>query len=165
VQQLQLPKAIYDPSKYPNPSLQWHFKILQVLALDEELPEKAEDKTVPRFRQIDKRAGEYATRWGEILDKEFRQYQKERYGGIDGLPVKHDLDDSEEPPKKRIKPERSAQSLGGMSTSELKKVVATGGLNRHTVTDLKDLLTAKGLEAKGKKADLIERLEQWIEDN
>ena len=49
VQQLQLPKAIYDPSKYPNPSLQWHYKILQAMALDEELPEKLEDKTVPRY--------------------------------------------------------------------------------------------------------------------
>lgn len=53
VQQLQLPKAIYDPARYPNPSLQWHYKILQAIALDEELPEAAEDKTVPRYRQIE----------------------------------------------------------------------------------------------------------------
>jgi ATP-dependent DNA helicase 2 subunit 1 len=53
VQQLQLPKAIYDPGKYPNPSLQWHYKILQAIALDEELPEIPEDKTVPRYRQIE----------------------------------------------------------------------------------------------------------------
>ncbi|KAI4146871.1 MAG: hypothetical protein L6R39_003307, partial [Caloplaca ligustica] len=47
IQQLQLPKARYDPAKYPNPALQWHYRILQAMALDEELPEKAEDKTVP----------------------------------------------------------------------------------------------------------------------
>lgn len=52
IQQLQLPKAIYDPGKYPNPSLQWHYKILQAIALEEELPETPEDKTVPKYRQI-----------------------------------------------------------------------------------------------------------------
>ncbi|KAL8964840.1 MAG: hypothetical protein Q9183_004184, partial [Haloplaca sp. 2 TL-2023] len=57
VQQLQLPKARYDPAKYPNPALQWHYRILQAMALEEDLPEQAEDKTVPRYRQIDKRAG------------------------------------------------------------------------------------------------------------
>lgn len=75
IQQLQLPKAQYDPLKYPNPckylvlaafhrsirhkltrltALQWHYRILQALALDEDLPEKPEDKTVPKYRQIDK---------------------------------------------------------------------------------------------------------------
>ena len=34
--------------------LQWHYKILQSLALEEELPEHPDDKTVPRYRQIDK---------------------------------------------------------------------------------------------------------------
>lgn len=57
VQQLQLPKAVYEPSRYPNPSLQWFYRILQALALEEDLPEKAEDRTVPRWRQIHKRAG------------------------------------------------------------------------------------------------------------
>jgi ATP-dependent DNA helicase 2 subunit 1 len=165
VQQLQLPKAIYDPSKYPNPQLQWHYKILQALALDEELPEKPEDKTVPKFRQIDKRAGEYIHKWGEILDKEFRVYQKEAYGGIDGTKLKRDRDDSEEPAKKKIKPSHPGQSLDGMSVSELKKLVGTKGLSKYTVQELKDLLFAKGLDAKGKKADLVERVEQWIEDN
>ncbi|KAL8945675.1 MAG: hypothetical protein Q9222_007820, partial [Ikaeria aurantiellina] len=67
VQQLQLPKGRYDPSKYPNPSLQWHYRILQALALEEDVPAKAEDRTVPRYRQIDKRAGEYALEWGREL--------------------------------------------------------------------------------------------------
>lgn len=54
IQQLQLPRAVYDPSRYPNPALQWHYRILQALALEEDLPDKPEDKTVPRYRQIDK---------------------------------------------------------------------------------------------------------------
>ncbi|KAI9794129.1 MAG: ATP-dependent DNA helicase II subunit 1 [Piccolia ochrophora] len=54
VQQLQLPKAQYNPTKYSNPSLQWHYRILQAMALEEELPEKPEDTTIPKYRQIDK---------------------------------------------------------------------------------------------------------------
>lgn len=53
-QQLHLPKANYDPARYPNPALQWHYRILQAMALDEDLPEKPEDKTIPKYRQIDK---------------------------------------------------------------------------------------------------------------
>jgi len=54
VQQLQLPRALYDPAKYPNPALQWHYRILQALALDEDVPEHPKDETVPRYRQIHK---------------------------------------------------------------------------------------------------------------
>lgn len=35
-------------------ALQWHYRILQALALDEDHPGDPEDKTVPKYRQIDK---------------------------------------------------------------------------------------------------------------
>ena len=54
IQQLQLPKAVYDPKKYPNPSLQWFYRVLQSMALEEDVPEEPEDKTIPRYRQIAK---------------------------------------------------------------------------------------------------------------
>lgn len=74
VQQLQLPKAQYFPDKYPNPALQWHYRILQALALNEDLPQQAEDKTVPRYRQIHKRAGGYVVDWGTDLEKTHRDW-------------------------------------------------------------------------------------------
>jgi len=165
VQQLQLPKAIYDPSKYPNPSLQWHYKILQALALDEELPEKPEDKTVPKYRQIDKRAGEYINNWGVLLEEQVRAFQKKQYGGIDGTALKREREDSEEPSKKKIKAMHSGENLDSISVENLKKLVVSGKLGKYTMQELKDLLFAKGLDTKGKKADLIDRVEQWIEDN
>ena len=75
IQQLQLPRAQYDPSRYPNPALQWHYRILQAMALDEDLPEKPEDKTVPSYRQIHKRAGSLTIEWGNALHSlyDFRQ--------------------------------------------------------------------------------------------
>jgi len=57
MEQLQLPGGVYDPSKYPNPALQWHYRILQALALEEELPEQPDDKTIPRYRPIEKVCG------------------------------------------------------------------------------------------------------------
>ena len=78
VEQLQLPKAQYDPSKYPNPALQWHYCILQAMALEEDLPEKPEDRTVPKYRQIDKRVGAYAIDWGHELQKQHEEWRKEK---------------------------------------------------------------------------------------
>jgi ATP-dependent DNA helicase 2 subunit 1 len=59
----------FNPAKYPNPSLQWHYRILQAIALEEELPEKAEDKTLPKYSSIHKRIGALALEWGELLDE------------------------------------------------------------------------------------------------
>ncbi|KAL8777600.1 MAG: hypothetical protein Q9213_007786, partial [Squamulea squamosa] len=77
IQQLQLPKAKYDWSKYPNPALQWHYRILQAMALEEDLPEQPEDKTVPRYRQIDKRAGDYVLEWGRELQRQHEVWLKD----------------------------------------------------------------------------------------
>ena len=79
---------------------------------------------------------------------------------------KKDRDDDDEGPstKKRIKAEKSSQSLDGMSTDELKKAIDKGTLGKHTVAELKDFLMAKGLSANGKKRDLVERVEQWAEE-
>jgi ATP-dependent DNA helicase 2 subunit 1 len=58
----------FAPSKYPNPALQWHYRILQAIALEEELPQKAEDKTIPKYSLFHKRIGNEAHTWGELLN-------------------------------------------------------------------------------------------------
>ncbi|KUJ14232.1 ku70 protein [Mollisia scopiformis] len=165
VQQLQLPGGIYDPSKYPNPSLQWHYKIIQAMALEDEIPTVQEDKTMPKFRQIDKRAGEYINEWGKILDEEARASQKSRYGGIDGTDLKRGSDDDDGPPKKKIKVEKNEGTLADMSVDDLKNAVERGTLKKFTLADLRDWLKTKGLSSSGKKQDLIDRIEQWVEDH
>jgi ATP-dependent DNA helicase 2 subunit 1 len=68
--QMRLPGEVYDPRKYPNPgnsvvftlscspqpALQWFYKVVQALALDEDIPpfKDSDDKTKPRYRQIQK---------------------------------------------------------------------------------------------------------------
>ncbi|RFU79302.1 atp-dependent dna helicase ii subunit 1 [Trichoderma arundinaceum] len=86
VQQLNLPKGIYNPLKYPNPALQWHYKILQTLALDEEVPDKGEDVTEPKNKAINKRAGGYLEDWAETLKDETDRAARSRS-------LKRELDD------------------------------------------------------------------------
>jgi Ku70/Ku80 C-terminal arm len=61
----------FDPAKYPNPGLQWHFRVLQALALDEEVPKvrEVDDKTLPGYSSIHKRTGGLAMEWGELLEE------------------------------------------------------------------------------------------------
>jgi ATP-dependent DNA helicase 2 subunit 1 len=163
VQQLQLPKASYEPQKYPNPSLQWHYRILQALALDEDLPEKPEDKTIPKYRQIDKRAGEYVLSWADELEK---QYAAPATHGPKSTLVKRsakdraaDADEASSHPSKRIKSESGPEGVD----VEVRLHYEKGSLSKLTVAVLKDFLTAHGRSTAGKKADLIERVEEYME--
>lgn len=162
VQQLQLPKAQYDPRNYPNPALQWHYRILQALALEEEIPEVPEDKTVPKYRQIDKRAGAYTVQWGQTLAAEFEKWRKDN-GSVG---VKRDRDEDgedEKSKKKKLLVKSSAKKLGEMHTEELRNLVGNGGLEKFKVGDLREWLVGKGLNGAGRKAELVERIEQWVE--
>lgn len=160
VQNLQLPKAIYNPSKYPNPALQWHYKILQTLALEEEIPEEPEDGTLPRYKTINKRVGGYQVEWAESIKKEADTLKKE-------LSFKREADDdADERPVKKAKTASTAKKpSGGMTLAQLKLAVEQDTLKKMTVNDLKEVLTSKDLSTAGKKADLLDRVAQWVEEN
>jgi ATP-dependent DNA helicase 2 subunit 1 len=161
VQQLQLPKAKYFPSKYPNPSLQWHYRILQAMALDEELPEKPEDKTAPRIKQIHKRAGEYVLAWGEQLEQDHENWAKSN-AHTTSLP-KHGRPkvegDGDGPPAKKIKKEEGT----GVSEEEMRKAWKENRAQRFTVNQLKTFAASKGISEKGKKAEIVDAIEGWFE--
>ncbi|KAL7933759.1 SPOC like C-terminal domain-containing protein, partial [Trichoderma chlorosporum] len=159
VQQLNLPKGIYNPLKYPNPALQWHYKILQTLALDEEVPEKPDDLTEPKNKAISKRAGGYLEDWAETLKDEAERAARSR-----SLKREAEDDASDRPVKQRkAAAERPAGST--FSMAQLRAAVESEGLSKMTVVQLKDVAGARGLSTSGKKADLVERIEQWVEEN
>ena len=162
-EQLNLPKSIYDPGKYSNPSLQWHYRILQALALDEDLPPKPEDKTIPKYKQIDKRIGNEALEWGQTLESTYKEYVSE----------------NPEAATTGTKRPTNVQALASRSAGTTKKIKTEPGqaisepdmrslyqkqqLNTLTVAQLKDFCTVKTIPVAGKKADLIERIEEWFE--
>ncbi|KAM3470651.1 hypothetical protein MY5147_006268 [Beauveria neobassiana] len=158
IQQLQLPKAMYNPTKYPNPSLQWHYKILQALALEEEVPESAEDATLPKFKAISKRAGGYLEDWSETLSREAKSTTEARA-------VKRENDDElPERPAKRGKTASAQPGGSELTSAQVKAAVGDGSISKMTVAQLKDVAAERGLSTSGRKADIIERIEQWADN-
>lgn len=159
VQQLQLPKAMYNPSKYPNPALQWHYKILQALALEEEVPEKVDDATEPKYKAISKRAGGYLEEWSEGLAEEAGKVANSKA-------TKRETDDEDaDRPVKKSRGSSDKPSGSSFSMEQLRAAIEGGSITKMTVVQLKDLLATKGISTAGKKMDLIERVEQWVDEN
>ncbi|KIW02115.1 uncharacterized protein PV09_06606 [Verruconis gallopava] len=162
IQQLQLPKGKYDPKRYPNPSLQWFYRILQAIALEEEIPETPEDKTVPRYRQIDKRAGPYVLDWGEELEKQYAAWQR-KHGGHTSLATvgsKRTADGSVGGPAKKPK---SSSSVDLPTEEDMRIMWEKGTLDKLTIPVLKEFCHAKRLLTSGKKADLVDRINDHFE--
>lgn len=121
VQQLQLPKGQYDPSKYPNPALQWHYRILQAMALEEDLPEKPEDMTIPKYKQIAKRAGPFAVDWGHELHRQYEEWSKENETAST-VPAKRSAPAGKDDVAVRGgKKTKTADADGGLDDAEMKK--------------------------------------------
>jgi ATP-dependent DNA helicase 2 subunit 1 len=159
---LNLPKGIYDPSRYANPSLQWHYRILQALALDEDLPDKPEDKTLPKYRQIDKRVGDMAVEWGRTLEATYKDYLSENPDAANTgskRATNGAVGASSRGESKKVKTEPGET----VSETDMRKLFQTQTISSLTVAQLKDFCTAKRLPVGGKKADLVERIEGWFE--
>lgn len=164
VQQLQLPGAMYEPSRYPNPALQWHYRILQAIALEEEVPEfkDGDDKTIPKYRQIDKRAGGYVIDWGVELEERCRERQTHK-SSSSGAGIKREAGESAGGPTKKAKV--GSAKLEDLTVAQLKLYVEEDKIGKSTVPELKGWLLAKGLSTGGNKSVLVERIEQWVENH
>ena len=164
ISQLQLPKAQYDPSRYPNPSLQWHYRILQAMALEEDIPDTPEDKTIPKYKQINKRIGPAAMDWGEELQKSFKEYQAHDWKSQ--IPAKRPASASQgDLPVRSEKKGRTAslEDDGGPNDAEMRKAFEKQSISKMTVTQLSAWLKSKGMKATGSKAVLVDRAEDYFE--
>ncbi|KAF2400827.1 putative DSB repair complex subunit Ku70 [Trichodelitschia bisporula] len=155
---LQLPGGAYDPRRYPNPALQWFYRVIQAIALEEDLPEAPDDKTIPRHKQIHKRAGHDVQTWGDELEREFKNISLEL---ADTAPrgVKRSPEPQTSLPK-RVKTE--ATSSSGDGDAEIRAATKNGGLKAYTVVQLKEWLRSKGLSTAGTKASLASRVEEYL---
>lgn len=163
IQQLQLPKAQYDPSRYPNPSLQWHYRILQAMALEEDVPTKPEDKTIPKYKQIDKRINEEAVSWSSELET---QYQRQRLasGKEESRGKRKDHEDSWEVSDRVKKSKQASHDASEVPTDdEMRVAFHKEALGKMKVAELAAWLRSKDLKATGRKAALIETVEQYFE--
>ncbi|KAI9682662.1 MAG: ATP-dependent DNA helicase II subunit 1 [Trizodia sp. TS-e1964] len=160
VQQLMLPKGKFNPQKYPNPALQWHYRILQALALDEDIPTQPEDKTVPRYRQIEKRTGDYVHQWCEELESQSNAWQQDNVGIVTGS-KRGASAVAETNLVKRAK--IPTANNGKVDDSAMRGHWKANTIKNLTIPLLKGWMEAHHLSTAGKKADLVERIEEWFE--
>lgn len=169
VEQLQLPKSIYDPFRYSNPALQWHYRILQAIALEEDLPEKPEDQTIPKYRQIDKRAGSYVLEWGDILNNSIGAWRtdNEDHSATTGKKRPGSAAaPTSAPDAKRQKTTSTAPGIGPIQDEEMKMRFNNGTVNKLTVATLKQWLGEKGVVKAStlKKPELVDEVERFFEN-
>jgi ATP-dependent DNA helicase 2 subunit 1 len=109
----------FNPAKYPNPALQWHYRVLQAYALEEELPKKQEDKTIPKYNTLHKRTGPLAVEWGELLAVEWGELLDSEVAGRAVEPTKkrkavtngkEDGDEADKKIKREKKPVEAAST-------------------------------------------------------
>lgn len=160
VQQLQLPKAMYNPMKYPNPALQWHYRILKALALEEEVPEVPDDATKAKSRAISKRAGGYLEDWSAKLEEDAGSASSAKE-----LKREAEDDGSDRPTKQRRGTTSEKPNPSSMSMAALKDAIESGEIMRMTVAQLRDVAGSKGIGTAGKKAELVDRIETWVDEN
>ncbi|KFU88661.1 X-ray repair cross-complementing protein 5, partial [Chaetura pelagica] len=135
----------YRPDSFENPVLQQHFRNLEALALDMLEPEQAEDLTMPKAKEMDRRLGN--------LVEEFKQLVYPPDYNPDGKAVKR-KQGSDGQTEKRLKVE--------VSKEELQSHVLKGTLGKLTVPVLKDACRLCGLKSGGKKQELMDVLTEYF---
>ncbi|KAF1927418.1 ATP-dependent DNA helicase II subunit 1 [Didymella exigua CBS 183.55] len=168
MEQLQLPGGVYDPSKYPNPDLQWFYRILQAMALDEDIPTQPVDRTVPRYKQIDKRCGEYIEDYGRTFEETFTELSRNSLAVRGKSAAKRrtaEPEDGDKPAKKvKAEPKVKTEISGdGLTDQQMALLNDQGQITKTTVAVLKAYLGARGQNATGKKAELVEMVQQYLE--
>ncbi|KAF2743029.1 ATP-dependent DNA helicase-like protein II subunit 1 [Sporormia fimetaria CBS 119925] len=176
VEQLQLPGGKYDPSRYPNPDLQWFYRILQAMALEEEVPDTPDDKTIPKYRQIDKRCAGYLAEYGECFEETFStmvlhgaakgklSHLSSRSKSASAVPATGKRPASARPKHVKVKREATSdKERYAMTDQQMAEMNDRGQISKLKVQDLKEWLFPRGLSTAGKKADLIDRVQQYLE--
>ncbi|XP_010137482.1 PREDICTED: X-ray repair cross-complementing protein 6, partial [Buceros rhinoceros silvestris] len=138
----------YRTDSFENPVLQQHFRNLEALALDMIEPEQAEDLTMPKSEEMNRRLGN--------LVEEFKQLVYPSDYNPDGKAVKR-KQGSDGQTEKRPKVE--------VSKDELRSHVQKGTLGKLTVPVLKDACRLYGLKGEGKKQELMDALTEYFQEH
>ncbi|KAL8795492.1 MAG: hypothetical protein Q9195_002081 [Heterodermia aff. obscurata] len=133
------------------------------MALGEDIPDMPEDKTVPKYRQIDKRAGPYVMNWGRELEAQISAWEQENQSAATTAPTKRSIVADTDLPGRGAKRAKTGDLDDVMSDEAMKKSFDRNEIGKLTVPVMKVWLQSKGLTSSGKKADLMDRLENWFE--
>ncbi|KAJ7265502.1 ku70-like protein [Mycena haematopus] len=142
IDKLSVKNGAYPPDSYPNPALAYHNAQLQATAFGEEFDvDSFEDLTAPKVDMIHKRAGKLLEAWKVAVANDET--------ALSSAPVVE---------KKGTK--RKAE--GDTTEEEIRTRYADDTLKKLTVEQLKNFLKSKSQPTSGKKADLLERVEEYL---
>ncbi|EIW83647.1 Ku DNA-binding complex, Ku70 subunit [Coniophora puteana RWD-64-598 SS2] len=139
IDKLCVKNGAYPPDTYPNPALAFHNAQLQASAFREEFdPESFEDVTLPKYDMMHKRAGELIKEWKKVL---FKDDAANTIIATAGTKRKADV---------------------SVDEAEIRSKYEDGTLNKLRNDQLKEFLKNKSQPVSGKKADLVERVADWL---
>ncbi|KAI0750167.1 ku70-like protein [Daedaleopsis nitida] len=141
IDKLNVKNGSYPPDSYPNPALAYHNTQLEASAFREEFDEDSfEDLTEPKYDMIHKRAGQLMKAWKQAL-------QEDESANIVAAPI--------------AGTKRKADV--SVDEAEIRSKYEAGTLAKLRVDQLKDFCKSKGLPVAGRKAELIERVADWLD--
>ncbi|KAK2467237.1 hypothetical protein APHAL10511_000786 [Amanita phalloides] len=138
IDKLSVKNGSYPPDSYPNPALAFHNEQLQASAFREEYdPDTFEDLTLPKYDIMRKRSEKLVMEWKEAL-------MSEGTVEVTTTGVKRKAEVS-------------------VDEAEIRSKNEVGALGKLRVDQLKAFLKSKGQPISGVKAELMERVSDWLE--
>ncbi|KAF9818760.1 hypothetical protein IEO21_02540 [Rhodonia placenta] len=142
VDKLTVKNGAYAPDAFPNPALSYHNAQLEASAFREEFdPTSFEDPTEPKYDRMHQRAGALMRSWKEALLQD-----EAAHTSIVTAGSKRKADTS-------------------VDEAEIRSKHEHGMLTKLRVDQLKDFLKSKSLSVSGKKAELAERVGEWLDSH
>jgi len=144
IDRLAMKKGAYEPDNYPNPALSLFWGQLEAKAFQEEYDfDSFSDLSAPRYDPIHNRAGELMVKWKEALNE----------------------DESADHVIVSAGTKRKAAQDVPVDEGEIRSKWKAGTLSKLKNDQLKDFLRSKNLPVTGKKADLVERVEECLQEH
>lgn len=137
-------KQPFNPDHYPNPSLNHHYAVLMATAFQEPVPDTPTDLTVPQYATIKKRTAHLIQDWHTAIN------QDPRLNVVSAAASKH------------AKTSTSVRKTTFEDDSEIMELWQSGKLSAYTVDELKSACDFYRLDKKGRKADLLVRIDEHI---
>ncbi|KAK0199409.1 SPOC like C-terminal domain-containing protein [Desarmillaria ectypa] len=140
---LPMKEGTYFPDSYPNPALEYHNAQLQASAFHEQYDlESFEDRTEPPIDQIHKRARLLIVAWKQALVED----ESTKIVAVPTAGIKRKADTS-------------------VDEAEIRSKYKSGSLAKLRVDQLKDFCKGKNLPVSGKKAELVDRVTEWLDEH
>ncbi|SPO26216.1 related to ATP-dependent DNA helicase II, 70 kDa subunit [Ustilago trichophora] len=138
-------KQPFNPDHYPNPALNHHYEVLMATAFQEALPSAPTDLTIPQYSTIKKRTAHLIEEWHSAINDDPRLAMVSAASS-----------------NKVARTSTNVRKTTFEDDTEIMGLWEKGKLSAYTVEELKGVCDFYRLDKKGKKADLLVRIDGHI---